>query len=85
MVTIIGKSSTMERVGKKGHSYSIGRPPKRHALQEWFLLSEEDKSTWQSAIVALKSKLEMRSKVLTAQDFRHIGQKEKESVADFIY
>ena len=55
------------------------------ALQEWFLLSEEDKSTWQSAIVALKSKLEMRSKVLTAQDFRHIRQKEKESVADFIY
>ena len=55
------------------------------ALQEWLLLSEDNKSTWQSATTALRGKLEIRSKVLAAQDFRHIRQKEKESVADFIY
>ena len=55
------------------------------ALQEWLLLSEEDRSTWDSATTALRGKLEVRSKVLATQDFRHIRQKERESVADFIY
>jgi len=58
---------------------------KGRALQEWLLLSEEDKSTWKSAIAALREKLETRSRVLATQDFRHIQQKEKESVADFIH
>ena len=49
------------------------------------LLSEEDRGTWKSATAALRGKLKLRSKVLAAQDFRHNRQKEKESVADFIY
>ena len=52
---------------------------RRCALQEWLLLSEEDK---QSATTALRGKLEIRGKVLVAQDFR---QKERESVADRLY
>ena len=32
----------------------------------------------------MRGKLEVRSNVLAAQDFRHIRQKERESVADFI-
>ena len=58
---------------------------KGRALQEWLLLSEEDRKTWNTATTALRKKLEIKSKVMAAQDFRHIRQKEKESVADFIY
>jgi len=53
------------------------------ALKEWLLLAPEAKKTFQTA--TLTAKLETRSKVLAAQDFRHLRQKEKESVADFIY
>ena len=42
------------------------------ALQEWLLLTQESKNTLQIATAALTAKLETRSKVLAAQDFRHI-------------
>ena len=77
MVTIVEKSSMMERVDKRGHSYSVGRPPKRMCLAGMVPSFRRRKSTWQSVFVALKSKLEMRREVLTTQDFIHITQKEK--------
>jgi len=46
---------------------------------------KRNKSTWKSATAALREKLETRSRVLAVQDFRHIWQEEKESVADFIH
>ena len=44
------------------------------ALQEWNLLSKEDKATWQVAVSALKGRLDPGNKILAAQDFRHAVQ-----------
>lgn len=54
------------------------------ALQEWGLLTREEKKSLGSAIAALRSRLDPSSRTLAAQDFRHAAQKEEESVADFI-
>ena len=54
------------------------------ALQEWNLLAKSEKSTYKDATRALNSRLEHGSKTLAAQDFRHLSQKEHESVSDFI-
>ena len=54
------------------------------ALQEWNLLVESDKATFQKAIAALREVLGPGSKVLAAQDFRHTTQNEGESVSNFI-
>ena len=54
------------------------------ALQEWNLLAKSEKSTCKDATRALNSRLEHGSKTLAAQDFRHLSQKEHESVSDFI-
>ena len=39
---------------------------------------------YQSAVVALRTRLDPGNKTLAALDFRHIIQKETESVSDFI-
>ena len=55
------------------------------ALQEWSLLGDEDKSSFEGAIEALREKLDPGSKAMAAQDFRHISQGDQEKVADFIH
>ena len=54
------------------------------ALQEWNLLSQSEKSSWGSAIQALKSRLEPGVRALAAQDFRHLAQSDGEAVSDFL-
>ena len=54
------------------------------ALQEWNLLEHKELLTSESAISALRNRLESGMRVLAAQDFRHTSQKEMESTADFI-
>ena len=54
------------------------------ALQEWNLLEHKELLTSESAISALRSRLESGMRVLAAQDFRHTSQRENESTADFI-
>lgn len=54
------------------------------ALQEWNLLDEDEKSAYNDAIGALRTRLEHGSKTLAAQDFRHIAQKDDEQVSEFI-
>ena len=54
------------------------------ALQEWNLLTVEEKSNWDTAVKALRSRLEPRDRALAAQDFRHATQKKSEMVADYI-
>ena len=54
------------------------------ALQEWNLLVEADKATFEKAVTALREVLGPGSKVLAAQDFRHTSQNEGESVSAFI-
>ena len=43
------------------------------------------KCDYDSAIKVLREKLDDESKVIAAQDFRHLVQSENESVADFIH
>ena len=56
----------------------------RQALQEWNLLSGEEKNDWEQAWSALSIRLDPGSKVIAAQDFRHTIQEETEGVANSI-
>ena len=57
---------------------------KGRALQEWNLLRSDQRSTFSQATEALRSRLDSASKSVAAQDFRHMTQREDESVNDFI-
>ena len=54
------------------------------ALQEWSLLEEASRETYQTAVESLRLRIDPSSRTLAAQDFRHITQGEREAVADFI-
>ena len=54
------------------------------ALQEWDLIPEDIKSTFRTAVDALRDRLDPGGWMLAVQDFRHAAQKSEESVADFI-
>ena len=57
---------------------------KSRALQEWNLLSPEEKVSFSRGVEALRARLDYGGKALAAQDFRHLAQQEAESVADFV-
>ena len=52
--------------------------------QEWNLLEEEERTTYDDAVQAMKEVLGPGSKILAAQDFRHTTQEESESVSAFV-
>ena len=54
------------------------------ALLEWSLLEDEEKSDWDTAVAALRRRLDPGTKVLAAQDFCHAIQGDSESVPDYI-
>ena len=51
------------------------------ALQEWNLLEKSDKSSYNKAIDALRSRLDPGIKALAAQDFLHSSQGKEESLS----
>ena len=57
---------------------------KGKARQEFSLLMPGEKSTFTMAKSALRSRLEMGSKTLAAQDFRHATQGTQEAVSDYV-
>ena len=57
---------------------------KGRARQEWYLLSESSKESYEAGVTALRSRLDPGSKAMAAQDFRHASQEDGEKVADFI-
>ena len=54
------------------------------AGQEWALISEQERLSLTTATSAFTSRLEPTSKVMAAQDFRHLTQCHTEPVSDFI-
>ena len=54
------------------------------ALQEWNLLLEEERSTFDRAVKCLAEALGPGSQILAAQDFRHTIQEEQEAVSAFV-
>lgn len=54
------------------------------ALQEWNLLSDDEKATFDTAVKSLRSRIDAGSKAVAAQDFRHLRQGDSESVSDLI-
>ena len=54
------------------------------ASQEWNLLSVDEKSSFTAAVNALRAHLDPGRQVLAAQDFRHMLQRDVESVASYI-
>ncbi len=57
---------------------------KGRALQEWSLLSQEEKRNYKTATAALRNRLDPGSRIMAAQDFRHASQEEAEKAGDFI-
>ena len=57
---------------------------KSRALQEWNLMTEADKDSYDKAVTSLGHRLDPGSKALAALDFRHLSQDEKEKAADYI-
>jgi len=57
---------------------------RNRALQEWNLLSGEDRGTYESAVKALQACLDPGNQTLAALDFRHAVQGDSETVADYI-
>ena len=55
------------------------------ALQEWNLLTAEEKSNWDTAVKALRGRLEQRDRALATQNFRHATQKNSKTMADYIH
>ena len=53
-------------------------------LLGWNLMSQTEFDTYKSAISGLRVQLDPSSKTLSTIDFRHITQKESESISDFI-
>ena len=54
------------------------------AYQEWSLIDDTKKLSYDSAVEALHIRLDQGGKVLAAQDFRHLIQKDRETVAEFV-
>ena len=54
------------------------------ARQEFSLLTFDEKSTFDRAKSAMRSRLEVGSKALAAQDFRHASQGAQETVSEYI-
>ena len=54
------------------------------ALQEWGLLSTDNKQSFDVAVASLRLRVDPGSRTLAAQDFRHTKQEEKESASTFI-
>ena len=44
---------------------------KGRTLQEWNLLREDEKESYDNGVAALRSRLDPGSKTMAAQDFRH--------------
>ena len=57
---------------------------RKRALQEWNLLTAEERKTFSSATEALQNQLHPTCRVLAAQEFRHAVQRDDEPVAEFI-
>ena len=53
-------------------------------MQEWKLLTPDHKTSYQTAIKALRQKLDPGNQTLAALDFCHTTQKAGEPVSDFI-
>ena len=54
------------------------------ALQEWSLLQGSEKQTMDSAVEALRNRLDPGSRMLGALEFKHMSQHPKEGVCEFI-
>ena len=57
---------------------------RKKALQEWNLLTEDEKKTFVVATDALQNRLDPNSRVLAAQEFRHAVQRTGEPVSEYI-
>ena len=54
------------------------------ALQEWNLLSSDEKATFDMAVKSLHSRMDAGCKAVAAQDFRHLRQGDSDSVSDLM-
>ena len=54
------------------------------AWKEWNILSEQEKNDYEKVVGALQSRLDPGNRTLADQEFRHLHQKDGETVSDFM-
>ena len=54
------------------------------ALQEWNLIPQQDRTTYDDAVMSLRSRVKPENRVLAGQDFRHATQENSESVVNYV-
>ena len=80
----IERASTWNAWSEEDRLIQLAGHLKGRALQEWNLLRPDQRTTFAQAAEMLRSRLEPVSRAVAAQDFRHMLQREEESVSDFI-
>ena len=81
---ILERAATWNGWSKEESLMQLAGHLRGRALQEWKLLDGSDRVTYQSAIRALRERLDPGDQTLAALDFRHASQKTAESVSDFV-
>ena len=81
----IERASTWNAWSEEDRLLQLAGHSKGRALQEWNLLRPDQRTTFAQAAEMLRSRLEPVSRAVAAQDFRHMLQREEESLNDFIH
>ena len=77
-------TNTRNTWSKEEHLIQLDGHLQGTALQEWNLLTAEEKSNWDTAVKALRGRLEPRDRALATQNFWHATQKNSKTMADYI-
>ena len=77
--------STFSMTGSRRWNVQASRMfGRKRSLQEWNLLSDEERATFDTAVKSLRGRIDASSKAVAAQDFRHLRQGDPESVSDLM-
>ena len=83
-VPILERATTRNNWSEEEKLIQLAGHLRNKALQEWNLMSSQEKGNYHLAIATLRTQLGPGNKTLAAMDFCHITQQENESVSDFI-
>ena len=81
---VLKRASLWNRWSQEEELIQLAGHLRGRALQEWDLLKTSDRTKFETAVEALRNRLDPGGKVMAAQDFRHCSQSEGESVSNFI-
>ena len=77
----LARASTWNVWSEEGQLLQLAGHLRGHALQEWELIPHTDKGTYESAVEALRERLDPGGRMLAIQDFRHASQRDDETLS----